>query len=256
MRILLQLKAIRDVTQNKINNSKFYTGMHGWIYDKLKQTRYEELHSKKNFKPFCFSNLYPVKGQIIEEGKIYRTWISSPDEMLIISILSNIRINEKVNFGEYSFQLLGLIPKPSYRVDNFTLLTTETITNVCLPVQGSLKPKAITLKKDKNKFQELLKKNIIRKYNQFSDEKVTEDFNLWNNVEITEIPDTESAVKINFVDQDDNWFNVIGSRYRFNLGKLNDKQRQIFQLVHDLGFGERNTFGFGFVNVKRIVKDD
>ncbi|MBD3203019.1 CRISPR-associated endoribonuclease Cas6 [Candidatus Woesearchaeota archaeon] len=254
MRILLYLKANRTVIQDKITNSKYYSGMHGWIYGKLKNTDYADMYSKKGFKKFCFGNLYPIRNQKIEQDKEYKVWISSPDEMFMINLLSNINIYEKINLGEFSFDLEKIEPKPSKRIEDFFLLKSETITNVCLPVDGNLKPKAITLTKDNNKFKKQLSKNLIRKYNYFSKEDIEEDFDLWNNVKIKEIPKSEHAIKLNFTKESDNWFDVIGARYKFNLGNINEKQKKIFQLCFDLGFGERNTFGFGFVNGKQIIK--
>ena len=251
MRLLLKLEALSDVAQTKEVNSKYYTGMHGWLYKKLKGTDFEELHKKQDFKPFCFGNLYPIRDQKIKEGEKYKVWVSSPDEMFIINLLSNINAEETVNLGEYHFKLSGMKPVPSRKIEEFTLLTTETVTNVCLPVEGSLKPQAITLGKEKNKFKEQLKKNIIRKYNSFSEESIEEDFDLWDNVKIEEIPESETAVKIFFGNKENKNFDVIGSRYKFNMGNISEKQQEIFQLVQDLGFGERNTFGFGFVNMKR-----
>ncbi len=133
-------------------------------------------------------------------------------------------------------------------------MKTETITNVCVPVGEELRPKAITLTKS-NKFKNQLKKNLIRKYNMFSSDDISENYDLWKNIEINEIPGSEHAVRINFTKESDNWFDVIGSRYDFNLGNISDKQKEILQLCMDLGFGEKNTFGFGFVNVKRLRDD-
>ncbi len=90
MRLLLNLKALKSVKQNKLNNSKYYTGMHGWIYSKLKGTKFGDLHSKREFKPFCFGNLYPIRSGTIKQDDVYRFWISSPDEMFMVSLLSNL----------------------------------------------------------------------------------------------------------------------------------------------------------------------
>ncbi len=102
MRLLLNLKAQRTVVQNKENNSKFHTGMHGWIYGKLEKTEYGSLHSKNKFKPFCFGNIYPIQNRRIEEDKTYKLLISSPDEMFVISMLSNINSDELLDLCVFS----------------------------------------------------------------------------------------------------------------------------------------------------------
>jgi CRISPR-associated endoribonuclease Cas6 len=91
---------------------------------------------------------------------------------------------------------------------------------------------------------------LIRKYNQYHEEKIEEDFDLFDNTNFEEIDNSESAIKINLIKNSDNWFNVIGSRYRFKIGNVNKTQIKILQFCYDLGFGERNSFGFGFMNLK------
>ncbi|PKP59881.1 MAG: hypothetical protein CVT89_00760 [Candidatus Altiarchaeales archaeon HGW-Altiarchaeales-2] len=44
---------------------------------------------------------------------------------------------------------------------------------------------------------------------------------------------------------------VFGSVWEFNFNHLNDSQRRILEFGLDTGFGEMNSLGFGFMNVKR-----
>lgn len=248
MRIVLNLKSNKTVEQSKENNSKFHTGMHGWIYKKLKKTDFSKLHGKKEFKPFCFSNLFTIKNQKIEEGKTYDLIISSPNEMFVIALLSNIDSGEIINLGEYSFELMNYKPLGKKVISQNDILNSETIINISLNEEG--KRKAITLKKNSSIFKGHLSKNLIRKYNQYNKEKIKEDFNLWENIVFKEIEGSESAIKLNLVKDSDNWFDVIGARYKFKIGKINETQKKILQLCYDLGFGERDSFGFGFMNIK------
>jgi CRISPR-associated endoribonuclease Cas6 len=248
MRLLLKLKARKSVKQNKENNSKFYTGLHGWIYDKLKETDFSEIHSKTGFKPFCFSNLFPIKGQVINEEEIYSLIISSPNEMFVIAILSKMNISEVVNLGEYSFELISYKPLTRKEIAQENILENETIINICILKDD--KKNSITFSKSPELFKANLAKNLVRKYNQFNNPKIGEGFDLWKNIEIEEIKGTESAIKINLIKESDNWFNVIGARYQFKIGEIDETQKKILNLCYDLGFGERNSFGFGFMNLK------
>ena len=248
MRLLLKLKARKSVKQNKENNSKFYTGLHGWIYDKLKETDFSDIYSKTGFKPFCFSNLFPIKEQVINEDNIYSLIISSPNEMFIIAIISKMNISEIVNLGEYSFELISYKPLARKEINQGDTLENETIINICILKND--KKNSITFSKSPELFKINLAKNLIRKYNRFNDPKIEEDFYLWKNIEIGEIKGTESAIKINLIKEGDNWFNVIGARYKFKIGDIDETQKKILNLSYDLGFGERNSFGFGFMNIK------
>ncbi|MCK5025374.1 MAG: hypothetical protein KAS15_02200 [Nanoarchaeota archaeon] len=60
MRITLTLKALGDVSQ-KDAFPKYYPAMQGFVYDKLKNSVFSDLHDKKGFKNFCFSNLIGVR---------------------------------------------------------------------------------------------------------------------------------------------------------------------------------------------------
>ena len=161
MRLLIYFRSLKTVAQNQINNSKYYSGMHGWIYRKLENTNYSDMYLMSGYKKFCFGNLYPIKNNKIEEGESYKLLISSPDEMLMVNLISNIDHDEIVNLGEYSFKLEGLKPIPSHKINDYFLINSETITNICLPVDGILKPKAITLTKNPERFKEQLQKNLI-----------------------------------------------------------------------------------------------
>ena len=90
MRLVLKLESNKDVLQSKENNSKFYGGMHGWVYNKLKNTDFSKIYFEKEFKPFCFSNLFPIEKALIKEGQIYSLIISSPNEMFIVALLSQV----------------------------------------------------------------------------------------------------------------------------------------------------------------------
>jgi CRISPR-associated endoribonuclease Cas6 len=248
MRLILKLKSNKDVLQNKENNSKFYTGMHGWLYGKLNGTDFSDVYEQKDFKPFCFSNLFEISNERIEENKNYSLIISSPNEMFMIVLLSKINISEEINFGEYSFELMNYKPLGKKGIEIGDILESETIVNICLNENG--KRRAITLFKNPDLFKIQLSRNLIRKYNQYHEEKIEEDFDLFDNTNFEEIDDSESAIRINLIKNSDNWFNVIGSRYKFNIGKINETQIKILQFCYDLGFGERNSFGFGFMNLK------
>jgi CRISPR-associated endoribonuclease Cas6 len=257
MRLILKLKSLKEVSQNKENNSKFYTAMNSWIYEKLRGSDFKDMHSKNEFKEFCFSNLFPIKNKIIKQGQELNLVLSSSNNLLINEIIKKIKLKSKINLGEYSFELIYFKQLLSKKVNDFMLLENESILNLTFHELNDKKPnkiKAITLNENKELFENNLRKNLIRKFNQFNGDKINEDFDLWENIEIKEIPNSKKSVRLNFLkEQEYTFFNVIGSRFKFKLGKLNETQKKILQLGYDSGFGERNAFGFGFINIKSGV---
>ncbi|MDD3160137.1 MAG: CRISPR-associated endoribonuclease Cas6 [Candidatus ainarchaeum sp.] len=251
MRLILNLKSNATTVQNIENNSKFYTSVNGWIYNKLKDTEYSNLHDLNNFKLFCFSNLFPIKNQKIIQNEFYKLIISSPDEMFMVSLISKIDLNEKINLGEYSFELIGKKPIGKINLDEIDYFESMNLINLNSPIKESdkLVSKAITYESDSEKFVKQLSSNLFKKYKQFKGE--IEQIDLFKGV-IIEPASDEKAIKLNFIEnKNNNYFNVIGKRYKFKFEKLNENQKKVFELCYDLGFGERNTFGFGFMNSKK-----
>ncbi|MEO0270100.1 MAG: CRISPR-associated endoribonuclease Cas6, partial [candidate division WOR-3 bacterium] len=46
-------------------------------------------------------------------------------------------------------------------------------------------------------------------------------------------------------------YKVIGSIWEFMFSYFDNEQKKILEFGVDCGFGERNSFGFGFINVMR-----
>jgi len=42
----------------------------------------------------------------------------------------------------------------------------------------------------------------------------------------------------------------VGSLWEFTFSYIGKKQRKLLEFGIDCGFGERNSFGFGFMNIK------
>ncbi len=240
------MEANKDVVQNKTNNSKYYTGMHGWIYKKLKGTKFDDLHSKKEFKPFCFGNLYPIKKEEIKEGNIYKVWVSSPDENFIQTIFFNISEGEHINLGEYSFTLDNYKVIESEKIRPFSILESPTFINVTKSKKGGYK--ALNFLEEKEEFLEKLKINLIRKYNQFKEGDVDMKYDLFKNCLVEAKENSFVSVEMNiYKDDEKHNFKVIGNQLRFKLGAISKLQNKIFHLGYEVGFGERNTYGMGFM---------
>ena len=102
---------------------------------------------------------------------------------------------------------------------------------------------------DKQMYLTHLKDNLIKKYNYFTHSNTTTDFDLFSNVEIEEYSKRAEASFPIYFDNDESKkkFNVIGSKLRFIFKGISDEQLKIFQYVFDMGFGERTSFGAGFM---------
>lgn len=250
MRLVLYLEALKSVTQNNSTNAKFYTGMHGWIYRKLKGTNLEELYAKKTFKPFCFSNIFPVAKQKIQQGHDYKIIISSPSSEFIQTLFFNVNKEEKVNLGEFHFKLSNFRIIEDININSFSILETMTLINITRRTDKG--PENIDFLKEKDQFLEGLRKNLIRKYNHFQNKEIQEKYDLFKNCMVE--PIRKQLVKLPLPINKDNKSRIMkvgGNQLQFKLGVLTKTQKDIFKLCYDLGFGERNSYGMGFMNLAK-----
>ncbi|MBU5688855.1 MAG: hypothetical protein KQA41_01340, partial [Candidatus Aenigmarchaeota archaeon] len=101
MRLLLKLKTKGSFKYDL----SYYHKAQGFIYNLLKDTDYGILHDKKDYKYFCFSNIFPIGD--IKDNETRNFLISSPDRVFIkilfdkLSDLSNKK--NSINIGEMEF---------------------------------------------------------------------------------------------------------------------------------------------------------
>ncbi|MEM4710953.1 MAG: CRISPR-associated endoribonuclease Cas6 [Candidatus Woesearchaeota archaeon] len=241
----LLLKSVKSVAQNRENNTRFHLGTRGYIY---KKTEDLDLHDKITHKYFTFSNLFVVKDEKIEENKAYTLYISSPDSRFISMILYNTYLNEIVNLGEYSFVLEKIIYEKGFSIKDFSIFQTATMINLTKNLSKSYK--ALIYGKDVD-FIKHLNNNLLSKYNEYNKTKINID--LFKNCKIRAIGKKSVCLKINKETGD---FNIIGNILEFKFGKLNKTQRDVLEFGLQCGFGERTSYGLGFLfPVKRSDPD-
>jgi CRISPR-associated endoribonuclease Cas6 len=105
LRILLDLEALND---QKVWDAGEYRKVQGFVYDKLiANTEFKGIHNLKNYKFFCFSNIFPPI--IVKSGQLRHLLISSPNLQLVKSIFSHIKENlidkKVVNIGEQQYYI-------------------------------------------------------------------------------------------------------------------------------------------------------
>ncbi|MFH1439276.1 MAG: CRISPR-associated endoribonuclease Cas6 [Candidatus Woesearchaeota archaeon] len=242
MRILLNLKSLKTIPQ-KEGLSKFNSAMHGWIYKKLdNNSKYKELHNQKVFKPFCFGNIFPIKNAIIELNNKYNMTISSPEPELIRTLFFSLEQGEIINLGEMQFELIDFLVKP---IKLHHLCTIESATIISLTKHENGKIKSLLF--NDVGYLKQLKVNLIKKYNQLTNKDVSLDFDLFNNINITAISRKYALPILMDENNSKRQFIAFGERLKIEIGKVSEEQLGILQIGFDAGFGERNSYGLGFM---------
>ena len=248
MRLMLKLQAQKDVAQKEFQE-KYPSSMNSFLYGCLEQKEnFSKLHDENKFKGFCFGNLHPVKNKKIKQDEVYSVTISSSNPQIIETLFFTIKVDESVNLGEGSFKIVESGIQRIELEENSTLETLSVI-NVTENNEGNIK--ALSYLREKEKYLEGLRKNLIRKYNSLKNKSVDESFDLFEGIEIKPIKGKEHAIPILF---DNKKFNCIGNKLSFKIKELNETQREVFQTCLDAGFGERNSYGMGFMLARRDKK--
>ncbi|MEM4396307.1 MAG: CRISPR-associated endoribonuclease Cas6 [Candidatus Woesearchaeota archaeon] len=261
MRLLLSLISY----QNQNYDFSYYTKIQGFIYKCLKETEYSFIHDLKHYKFFCFSNIFPVEN--FEEGKKYYLQISTPDANLI-NIL-NLKIQEIINhkklvqFGELKFFIeSSQIINPVIKNRVMLISATPIIIRIS---NKQIHDSEFIFSLDKSYsyyywkanfpmelFIKNLRNNLIKKYIFFhklnDSQEIRKDF-LSLNFNAT----LKKEVAVPLIIKEKRII-VIGTIWKFDFYNLSEKQKELLKFSIDSGFGEKNSFGFGFLNILKRKK--
>ncbi|MEM1536055.1 MAG: CRISPR-associated endoribonuclease Cas6 [Candidatus Pacearchaeota archaeon] len=255
MRTIIRL----DVKKDYSYELKYHHKLQGFIYQLLKETPYKKLHDLKTYKFFCFSNIMPPIDS--KSGEKRTLIISSPDVHfidLIKQILENFKENKKeINIGEMLFTIENIKIKKIGKIKNCHLITGTPIT-LRIP-RENYKKYGINSKynyvfwRSKLPFEAFVKQledNLIKKYASFYKLKKSEI----NKIESETLPLFQQFIfkkeVCNHIIMKGKEVKIIGSLWEFIFQNLNEKQQELLRFSIDAGFGERNSLGFGFMNLK------
>jgi len=245
MRLLLNLKSLKDCSYD---NSYFHK-LRGFIYSLQRESILLNQHNVLGYKWFSFSNIFPAEKMRLNDKR--SLIISSPNQDFIYYLhgrLEEIRKRkERVEIGEMQFSLESIISL-NPKVNHDTKLITGTPIVLRIP-HNKYNNYGIVSKRpfeywrpeyDFNAFLKQLSENLIKKYNQYYNEKL-------NNISLFELFKFKKSVAMPKVEEGIN-IPIIGSIWEFEFTHLNPVQQKVLQLGLEAGFGEMNPSGFGFMN--------
>jgi len=241
MRLLLNLRSLKDSAYD----SKYYHKLQGLIYNSLR-SHYSPLHDKNGYKFFCFSNIFPI--QDMKEGEARNLIISSPDSALLKLLQENLP--ENINIGDISFQIeKSRIINPKLNNPSRILAATPIVMRIpqwTYPDYGIQSDKSYVYWRKSypfNAFIRQIEANLFKKYNEFY------------NTSLEEFPIFEQFIfkkeTCNPAIIDGKEYPLIGSIWEFLFNNLSRDQKKLLEFGLDCGFGERNSLGFGFVNLMK-----
>ena len=213
------------------------------MYSLLKDGPFSMLHDKKGYKFFCYSNIFPIGNN--KEGSKKNLIISSPNDKLIDSIIEKLEGINQANIAEMSFSIASIRKVKTYATHRLVAATPIIlrIPSYNYPAYGINSDYGYVYWRAEHSFDAFLSQlngNLIKKYNEF------------NNTKTDELPLFEQFLYkkpvVSHVIVEGKEQKIIGSLWEFGFSHLSSEQRRIIEFGMDVGFGERNSLGFGFIN--------
>ena len=205
----------------------------GFIWNLLKGTPYERLHDQRGFKFFTFSELFPFGD--FEERAVKHLVISSPDESFIKALEERLEEGLVARLGSHPVRVeveraFRLPVRSRWETGSIVVLRKE---------DGRY---WVPNKDEFGLFVEKLTRNSIEKYRAYTDKEVELPFPLFEEYELVK------SVAHSFRKRTGDKVLIIGSKWRFTLPKGWKRYKEFYQFLMDVGLGEKNAMGYGFVN--------
>lgn len=241
MRLLIKLEAVK----NQAYDAMYHHKVQGLVYD-LIESYDPNLHDRKGYKNFCYSNPFPFDD--MKEGDMRTLIIASPDAKLIEHIQKNLP--KDLNIGENSYKVLEKKPLTPKLQAPFKLKTATPVT-MRIPEKrykdyGIDSDKDWTYWRPEHSFEAYVKQladNVIKKYNAYYKTEVGEQtiFEQYIYKKPTCNPTIIEGKE----------YDIVGSIWEYHYTHLTPEQKKLVEFAMDTGIGERNAYGYGFLNVMK-----
>ncbi len=246
MRLVLTLESACDYAYDL----RYHVKLQGFVYSLLRNTPYEHLHDLRGYKYFCFSNIYPPFDT--RQGESRQLVLSSPDEKLVGTFAQALLTREEINIGSMRFYLRGIrVVRPKIRRSVTLVTRTPIIVRIPkrnYPRYGIVSEHSYVYWRPDMAFDAFLRQledNLVKKYRGFHGEEIEEGQlrPLFQEFLFKKQVCNHLLIKNREV-------RVFGSLWEFRFSHLTGEQRELLRFAIDAGFGERNSLGFGFMEVK------
>jgi len=230
MRLILKMKAEKFMPYSQVNRHT----VQGFLYSLLQDTEFSELHNRKGFKFFTYSNIFPINDFFPDKEKTLI--VSSPSKKLIEAFYEGLKDKNHIYLSDTPLKIVEVkifSIKPTGKFITATPIVVQKKPGVYISFeQGD----TVEL------FLERIKENAIKKYNAFYDDELSLEEELFDLLKFYK----EVAM---ILKKDDKEFTVIGSLWSLLQKRIPKGYGKFYRFILDCGLGEKNSLGFGFLNV-------
>lgn len=195
----------------------------------IKDELFSKFHNNNKYKNYVYSSFYPIeKSKIYLAGKIYTVTLRTVDERLAIYFKKFLE-NESSKVLKALTVEIKIIPKKYIE-------RIYSITPVILKLEKGYWRTNESLEI----FEKRLKENLIKKYNNFTNLKINEDFDLFTFMKFDNIKPIATKYKE---------IRLMGDKITLNIAE-NNLAQDLAYFALGTGLLEMNARGFGFINYK------
>ena len=238
-------------------DNAYHHKLRGRIWQALSGTEFDDTHDENDPPGFAYSNPFPPGD--LQAGDRRTLLVSSPHEELLTHVATDLQSNPELNVGEMPFHvddLNGLAPDvgepgttgtietgtgllvriPPWRCDEYGIDHPGGDTAVYWRPEHTTEP-----------LMNQLEANLDKKHGLFGPDYLPGpsdvDGDLFDGYELLKT----FAVPVEVTQGEEMTF--VLSKWRFSYRVRDDHHRRHLNLALDCGLGERNSLGFGFVNL-------
>lgn len=225
--IRLKIYMLQDVSLNLIQTKLAAFIDKGFATDEALL----QFHEENKFKNYCFDLPYPIeRKKVYKSGNIYTVTIRTIDEKLA-------RYFYEVCVNNFTKEIKGLTAEikiiPKKIIECLYTLTPVILKDDAGYWRTNMK---------REELEERLKVNLIKKWNDFEQEKLEENFPLYTMIEF--LNDAPIGMQYKNV-------KLLGDKLRIQIADDEISQNMAY-LALGTGLGEMNARGAGFVNYRWI----
>lgn len=237
-------------------DNSYHHKLRGRIWRALEGTQYDEIHDANRPKPVTYSNPFPPGD--MQEGDERTLLVASPDEELLAHVAADLQDDRELNIGEMPFTVEDLSSLSPDVGEPGTSGTLESGTGVLVRIPPwRFEEYGIDSDHDQAEFWRpehtmepfvnQVEANLDKKHDLYCPEYLPGpsdvDGDLFDGYELIKtfaLPVTPTQ------GERETW---VLSKWRLDYTVRDDDHRRHLNLALDVGLGERNSLGFGFVNI-------
>lgn len=225
MQIRLKMFLLKDIPASKIQKETA-----AFIDKELVQNeQLSKLHNMNQYKYYCYDSLYPIEpDKIYHKDAIYTLTIRTND-MKLAQFFEKQAVNGHTEALKALTAKIKLIPQKYIEL-------IWPLTPVILKCENGYWRDMLSIEQ----YEERLKINLLKKWNQFYGEKLDEDFELFTGIEFL----NKSPIAIEY-----KGVKLLGDKPRLHIAE-NETAQKLAQMSVGAGLGEMNARGYGFCSYR------